>query len=181
MFSLLVRRDGLIEPPAMSEVDSHCHILPGIDDGAPDEQTAIAIANLLLELGVRTVVATPHVISDIFPNTTLQILESVEKLRNLFNDRGLPLDVLAGAEYYAERELLNRIKRDDLLSWGEDRNVLFESSVEYEPMLLEEVIFSIKSAGYTPVLAHAERYRFLQRNREDHQLCSLPELGHNSL
>ena len=92
MFSLLVRRDGLIEPPAMSEVDSHCHILPGLDDGSPDEKTSIAIANLLLELGVRTVVATPHVISDIFPNTTEQILEAAAKLCRLFKEHGLPLD-----------------------------------------------------------------------------------------
>ncbi|MCP4679822.1 MAG: hypothetical protein GY854_30890 [Deltaproteobacteria bacterium] len=163
MFSLLVRRDGLIEPPAMREIDSHCHILPGIDDGSPNEATSIAIANLLLELGVRTVVATPHVISDVYPNTTEEILEAVGKLRRLFDRVGLPLKIIPGAEYYVEKNLLSRIESGDLLSWGDERYVLFESPVEREPMLLEEVIFNLKSAGYTPLLAHAERYRFLQR------------------
>jgi protein-tyrosine phosphatase len=164
MFSLLVRRGGLIEPPTMSEVDAHCHILPGIDDGPTDDKTSIAIGNLLLELGVHTVVATPHVISDIYPNTTEQILESTEKTSLLFKEIGLPLEVIAGAEYYIEKRLLDLIAKDDLLSWGDERFVMFESPEEYEPLLLEEIIFALKSSGYTPVLAHAERYRYLQKN-----------------
>jgi protein-tyrosine phosphatase len=164
MFSLLVRRDGLIEPPAMSEVDAHCHILPGIDDGSPNEKTSIAIANLLLELGVKTVVATPHVISDIYQTTSEQILESVRKISRLFKKIGLPIKVIPGAEYYVERKFIDRIEKDDLLSWSDEKYVLFESPVTREPMLLEEVVFKLKSSGYTPVLAHAERYRWLQQD-----------------
>jgi tyrosine-protein phosphatase YwqE len=163
MFSLLVRRDGLIDPPAMSEVDSHCHILPKIDDGPANENISIAIANLLLEMGVKTVIATPHVISDVYPNTTEQIHEAVEKTNALFSKIGLPLNVLAGAEYYVEKTLLDRIEVDDLVAWGKERYVMFESPEEQEPMLLEEVIFNLKLAGYTPVMAHAERYRYLQK------------------
>ncbi len=146
----------------MSEVDAHCHILPGIDDGARDKKTSIAIANLLLELGVRKVVATPHVISDIYPNSSERIVEAVEALRDLFREVDLPLEIIPGAEYYVEKELLQRIERGDLLSWGEERYVLFESPAERESMILEEVVFNLKSAGYTPLLAHPERYRFLQ-------------------
>ena len=164
MFSLLVRRDGLIEPPSMSEIDTHCHILPGFDDGAEDERTSIAIAHLLLELGVKTVVATPHVISDIYPNTSERILKAVDKLRRLFIDTNIPLEVLPGAEYYVERTFLAQINNRDLLSFGEERYVLFESPASREPMLLNDVIFNLKSAGYTPLLAHVERYRFLQSN-----------------
>jgi protein-tyrosine phosphatase len=164
MFSLFVRRDGLIDPPKMSEVDAHCHILPGIDDGPSDERTSIAIANLLLELGVRTVVATPHVISDVYPNSDETILEAVEQTNVLFSRIGLPLNVIAGAEYYIEMKFFDRIAKGNLLSWGKERYVMFESPEEQEPFLLEEVIFGLKSAGFTPLLAHAERYRYLQRN-----------------
>jgi protein-tyrosine phosphatase len=164
MFSLLIRRDGLIEPPKMTEVDHHCHILPGLDDGADSDETSIAIAHLLLELGVRKVVATPHVISDIYPNTTGAILDAVDTTRRLFEEERLPLDIEAGAEYYVEAELLNRIDNNDIISFGEERYVMFESPLSQKPMLFEEVVFSLKSAGYTPVLAHAERYRFLQGN-----------------
>jgi tyrosine-protein phosphatase YwqE len=175
MFSLLIRRDGLIDPPELGELDAHCHILPGIDDGPTDDRGVLAIARLLLEMGVRRVVATPHVISDVYPNTTATILESVADVRRLLRSSGLDLSVIAGAEYYAEPELLDRVVTDDLLSFGEERYVLFEAPVERPPMLLEDTIFNLKSAGFTPLLAHAERYRFLQG--DERQVEHLRRLG----
>lgn len=162
MFSLLIRRDGLIEPPNMTEVDSHCHILPGLDDGADSDDTAVAIAHLLISLGVKTVVATPHVISDIYPNTTAAIHEGVDHMRDVLRREGLPLDIVAGAEYYVETDFLNRIDRGDVIAWGDERYVMFEAPLSQKPNMLEDVVFSLTSAGYTPVLAHAERYRYLQ-------------------
>jgi len=164
MFSLLIRRDGLIDPPPMGETDAHCHIVPGIDDGPKDDLGALAMARLLCEMGVQKVIATPHVISDIYPNSTATIMGAVEKLQRLFSQSGLAIDVEAGAEYYAEAELLRRIERRDLLSFGAQKYVLFESPVERPPMNLEEIAFCLQSAGYTPLLAHVERYRFLQRD-----------------
>ena len=175
MFSLLIRRDGLIDPPPIGELDAHCHLLPGIDDGPPNDREALAIARSLLEMGVRTVVATPHVISDVYPNSTDVILEGVSRMRRLLSDSGLALEVLAGAEYYAENDLLDLVAKDDLLAFGPEKYVLFESPVEHQPMVLEEVVFNLKSAGYTPLLAHVERYRYLQT---DHDLVErLRRLG----
>lgn len=162
MFSLLVRRDSMIDPPQMDELDTHCHILPGLDDGPPDAAAALAIAKTLVEMGIKTVVATPHIISDIYPLKTTEILEAVAQTRELFKTERVELNIIAGAEYYVEQDFLDRIDQRDILSWGADNNVLFESPVEQEPILLTETIFRLKSAGFTPVLAHAERYRFLQ-------------------
>jgi protein-tyrosine phosphatase len=165
VFSLLIRRDGLIDPPAMGPVDAHCHILPGLDDGPRDDRGALAIARLLVEMGVTKVVATPHVISDVYPNSTERIVEAAERLRKLLFSSGITIEVVAGAEYYAEATLLSLVDRRDLLSFGDERYVLFESPVEQQPMVLEEIGFRLLSAGYTPLLAHVERYRFLQRDR----------------
>ena len=85
MFSLLIRRDGLIEPPAIGDFDVHCHLVPGLDDGARDASATLDIACMLLEMGVRKVVATPHVISDLYPNTTAAILAGVENVRRLLD------------------------------------------------------------------------------------------------
>jgi tyrosine-protein phosphatase YwqE len=159
----------------MGPLDAHCHILPGLDDGPPDDRGALAIARLLVEMGVTKVVATPHVISDVYRNTTARIVEAVELLRRLLFDSGISLEVVAGAEYYAEAAFLALIERRDLLAFGDERYVLFESPVEHQPMILEEVGFSLLAAGYTPLLAHAERYRFLQ---QDHGLVEhLRRLG----
>ena len=162
----MIRRDGLIEPPPIGELDAHCHLLPGLDDGPPNEREALAIARLLLEMGVRTVVATPHVISDVYPNSTDVIINGVSRMRRLLSESGLALEILAGAEYYAENDLLDRIARDDLLAFGPEKYVLFESPVEHQPMVLEEIVFNLRSAGYTPLLAHVERYRYLQADQD---------------
>jgi tyrosine-protein phosphatase YwqE len=164
MFSLFVRRDGLIDPPTFGEFDCHCHILPGLDDGAPDEKTSISIARVLVEMGVRTVAATPHVLSDAYPNSTSRIVETCGFLQRKVAQLGLPLTLVPGAEYYVEREFLQRIERGDILCFGDDRCVLFETPVEHEPLLLDDVVFQLRSAGLTPVLAHAERYRYLSDN-----------------
>ncbi len=175
MFSLLIRRDGLIDPPPMGETDAHCHILPGIDDGPADDLGALAIARLLCDMGVRRVVATPHVISDVYPNSSDRIRGAVEKLRRLIGESGLAIEVVAGAEYYAENELLSRVDRGDLLAFGAERYVLFESPVERQPMVLEEIAFALVSAGYTPLLAHVERYEFLRRDPD--AVARLREIG----
>jgi tyrosine-protein phosphatase YwqE len=115
------------------------------------------------------------VLSDLYPNSSARILAAVESFRRLLATSGVDIDVVPGAEYYAEPELLARIERDDLLAFGDARFVLFESPVEQQPMILEEIIFRLRSAGYTPLLAHAERYRFLQ---EDHDAAErLREIG----
>jgi hypothetical protein len=111
MFSLFIRRDGLIDPPPMGGTDAHCHVLPGIDDGPKDEHGSLAIARLLCEMGVHTVVATPHVISDVYPNSTDRIVGAVDKLRRLLSASGLGIEVVAGAEYYAEPELVARAEK----------------------------------------------------------------------
>ncbi|MBN2801464.1 MAG: hypothetical protein JXR91_00065 [Deltaproteobacteria bacterium] len=164
MFSLFIRRDGLIEPPQIGETDHHCHILCGIDDGPATMEGSVNIAKILLSMGIKTVTATPHIISDLYPNTPAGIRQSVEELQNELIEKNLPLKVVAGAEYYAEQSFLESIEQNALLSFGDEKYVLFECPVETEPMILESIIFQLKSNGYTPLLAHAERYHFLQRD-----------------
>ena len=164
MFSLFIRRDGLIDPPQIGDVDHHCHILPSIDDGPATVEGSLAIAGILLSMGITTVTATPHVISDVYPNSTEKIINAVKNFKEILMQNGLPLKIDAGAEYYTESSFIKKIEAHDILSFGEKNHVLFESPVETPPILFENVIFHLKSNGYTPLLAHAERYRFLQKD-----------------
>lgn len=167
----------MIDPPSMAETDGHCHILPGLDDGAPCLDTSLAIAHLLMAMGVRRVVATPHVISDVYPTKTEEILRSAEELRGEFKAQGIPLEIIPAAEYYAEPAFLHRVEKGDILCWGEEKYVLFETPLEQEPLLLEEIVFRLLAAGYTPLLAHVERYRFAQKDAKFERLGHLRRLG----
>ncbi|MBN2342386.1 MAG: capsular biosynthesis protein [Deltaproteobacteria bacterium] len=164
MFSLFIRRDGLINPPNLGSTDFHCHILPDIDDGPKDERGSLAIATLLLELGVNRICCTPHVISDLYPNTTEKIVARVNEFQKTLNDRGIPLELIPAAEYYAEPAFLDRIEKGDILCTGEKRYVLFESPAEHPPRFLKDIIFALQTQGYTPLLAHVERYYFIQKD-----------------
>ncbi len=175
MFSLLVKRHQMIDPPPMSEIDTHCHILPGLDDGPSELDESLDIAESLIQMGVRTVVATPHVMSDTYPLSSEQIRQATAALQEELCSRGLALEVLPGAEYYVESQFLQRIDQGDILAWGEERCVLFETAVAQASMLFKEAIFQLSSAGYTPVLAHVERYHFLQNNPE--AMASLKKMG----
>jgi protein-tyrosine phosphatase len=177
MFSILVRRDGLIDPPPMGEFDAHCHLLPGIDDGPKDVAGSLAIARSLSWMGIKSVVATPHVMSDVYPNSTEGISTAAEAFRIRLREEGIPLEVTAGAEYYLEPELLGRIERGDLLSFGEKRYVLFEGPLAQKSVILEDVIFRLKVAGYTPLLAHPERYHYFSKKPGPDAFARLKELG----
>jgi tyrosine-protein phosphatase YwqE len=121
------------------------------------------------------VAATPHVISDVYPNTADGIRAGVEALSSALREVGLALEVLPAAEYYAESAFLTAIRRQDVISFGPEQFVLFESPVDTTPLLLEDIIYHLRSSGYTPLLAHAERYRFLQGNPR--MVEHLKELG----
>lgn len=164
MFSLFIRRDGLISPPNLGPIDYHCHILPDIDDGPRDTRGSLAIANLLMELGVQKICCTPHVISDLYPNTTEKIITRVAELQKVLDDAHIPLKLQPSAEYYAEPAFLTRIEQDDILCTGENRYVLFESPAEQPPRFLKDIIFALQLKGYTPLLAHVERYYFIQKD-----------------
>ncbi len=167
----------MIDPPQMSETDAHCHILPGLDDGASCLETSLAIAHLLTAMGVRRVVATPHVMSDVYPTPSEKIREAAAALQGEFRARGIPLEILPAAEYYAEQAFLERIKKGDVLFWGDERYVLFETPLEQEPRALEEIVFRLRVSGYTPLLAHVERYRFAQKDAKFERLGHLRRLG----
>ena len=165
MFSLLVRRDGLIDPPELGDTDYHCHILPGIDDGPRDMKSATALALRLVEMGVSTVVASPHVISDVYPNTRKSILIKTKQFQREIRQQGIPLTVVPGAEYYCEQSFLKLVEEEPLLSFGAENYVLFESPVD-TPVMMKEIVFMLRSSGYVPLLAHVERYRFIQNDFE---------------
>lgn len=153
-------------PPPIHAVDSHCHILPGLDDGPTHMSQSIAMARSLLAMGVHTVVATPHVISDIYPTHPAQIESAAHDLRRALDEAKLNLEVLIGAEYYLEQSFTNAVRAGEVLAWGPQRSLLFEFAPDQEPRMLPEALHIIQGCGYEPVLAHAERYRIYQKHPE---------------
>ena len=140
-------------------VDMHSHFIPGIDDGSPDLDTTMELLQAMVDLGYRKVITTPHSMADGYRNPNDKILAGLEQVRAEASRRGIAIEVEASAEYYLDHELEEKVKRKDIITFG-DKLLLFELSFMGEPNALRSVVFEMQTAGYRPVLAHPERYTF---------------------
>lgn len=145
-------------------LDIHSHILPGLDDGVRDLESAVALAAEASAAGVELIVATPHVRSD-FPTTSAQIAEGVEAVAAALAVHAIPLDVVGGAE--VAMDWIPRLLDDDLAGYtlaGSGRYLLVEFPYEGWPRAAELVLSELASRGVTAVLAHPERNDVVQEN-----------------
>jgi tyrosine-protein phosphatase YwqE len=143
-------------------VDMHSHILPGIDDGCKTFEQSVELVKTFINKGYKKLITTPHVMGDYYRNTPEIIQEKVDQLRDIVKTSGLDIEIEAAAEYYLDESFLERIEKNEkLLSFGRKKYVLFETSYINPSPYFKHVVFSLRTQGYTPVLAHPERYVYL--------------------
>ncbi len=147
-------------------IDIHCHILPGIDDGAKDIEDAISLIKKFAILGIDQFIVTPHIMQGYYANNDVTIANSYEKLIESLAAADLTHVVIhPSAEYmmdYHFEELLEKKNLHPL----KGKYVLVEMSYLQPPMNLFEIIQRIRQLGYFPVLAHPERYSYYHDKRE---------------
>ena len=158
MFGLFNRRQSILDSGLLKgAVDNHSHILYGLDDGVTKQEDSLAILRWLEEQGVSEVWFTPHVMEDV-PNTTEGIRARFEELKAVY-DGGLQLHL--AAEYMIDTLFEERLEKRDLLEHGEEV-VLVETSAIAPPINLWNVLEQMLKAGYRPLIAHPERYRYME-------------------
>lgn len=145
------------------KVDIHSHLIPQLDDGVQSIEEAIDIILELVGMGYEKVITTPHIMSDFFNNSEEKILAGLEVVRQEIKRRDINMAIEAAAEYYLDEKLYERSDNpeEEFLTFGENF-LLFETSFMNKPFYLNDFIFKIKSRGITPVMAHPERYAYLQ-------------------
>lgn len=158
-------------------VDMHSHLLPSIDDGCKSFDESIELIKKLIDLGYKKLICTPHIMGDFYRNTPEIILGKLDQLNDIIKQLGLDIELGAAAEYYLDESFMKRInKSEELLCFGKEKYVLFETSYMNASPHLENVIFMLQSLGYTPILAHPERYVYLFENYNE-QLHKLHKKG----
>ena len=146
--------------------DIHSHLLPNLDDGVRSFEQAEEIILRFQALGYSKLITTPHVMSDAYRNTNTDILARLQELRDHLQQKNINMQIEAAAEYYLDEDLYRRLEENDsLLTFG-DKYLLFEMNFLTEPFNLRDFVFLAATRGYKPVLAHPERYLFLQQNLE---------------
>lgn len=158
MFSIFKRKK-----PKLSElisdgfIDIHSHILPGIDDGAKDLKESENMIFRMNELGFSKIIATPHTYPGLYENTNEAIKETFQMFSKNIN---LPIKVDYASEYMIDHSLIEKSEKKSLLTIKKNY-VLVEMSYVGSPLNLHEIIFSLRTNDYIPILAHPERYNFL--------------------
>jgi len=149
-------------------VDMHSHLIPGIDDGAPTVQASIELIQELHAMGYTKLITTPHIMSDFYKNTPEIINSGLENMRAELKERNIPVELDAAAEYYMDFDFEAKVDGKNLMTFGENY-VLFEISFINEPEQIDNVVFKMRTSGYTPVLAHVERYPYWYSRPEQYE------------
>ena len=156
--------------------DVHSHLVPGVDDGAPDMTSALALISRLHHLGFERLVTTPHIMSDLYPNTPDILQPRFHELKLEVAKRFPSLPLILAAEYFLDTSFIELLENPDKLltfpcvdplNGDKHEMLLFEFAFHEAPNdeLLTEAIFKMQTSGITPVVAHCARYPYWHMDR----------------
>jgi len=143
-------------------IDLHCHILPGIDDGAGDLATSLAMARAAVADGIRVTACTPHIYPGLYENNAAGIRAGAKRLSEVLRERGVPLSLVCGADTHLAPGLLGRLRDGSVPTLHDSRYFLLEPPHHVAPPRFEESVFELMTAGYVPVVTHPERLTWIE-------------------
>lgn len=144
-------------------IDLHCHLLPGVDDGAKSIEESIAMARLSAEQGVETIACTPHMTPGVFENRGSDVRERIARLQLALEEAEAPVRLVTGADVHVAPNLVVELRSGAALSLNDTRYVLIEPPHHVFPPRLEDFFFGLMAADFTPVLTHPERLTWIAR------------------
>lgn len=157
-------------------IDLHCHMLPGVDDGAKDLPFALDMARAAVNEGISHILLTPHHMDGDYTNHKKDVLERVSTFQEEITQAQIPLTVFPGQEVHLTGDLLKAIDQDDILYMDEGgRYLLLELPHSGVPEYTENIIFELRTRGITPVIAHPERNHGFQKDPD--KLYDIIQMG----
>lgn len=169
IFNFFKSKPSLKELIPNGFVDIHSHILPGIDDGSKNIKESLSLIYQMKEIGFSKIIGTPHTYQGLYDNTNESIKASYDLVKKNLKEE---VEIDYASEYMIDGSLLKRIKEGSLLTI-KDNYVLVEMSFISAPIDLYEIIFKLQLNNYIPVIAHPERYLFINYN----ELQKLHKIG----
>lgn len=148
------------------KTDMHSHILPGIDDGANSIETSLSLIRGMKNLGYQKLIATPHIMWDMYRNTPEIINQKLELVRNAVKGEGIDIEINAAAEYFLDEHVEDLLKNKEPMLVVSENKVLVEFSMAFPSMNIKSILFEMQLQGYQPVVAHPERYTYLAGDKQ---------------
>lgn len=145
-------------------IDLHCHILPGIDDGAADLSVSCAMARAFVEDGVSVVACTPHILPGLYHNAGAEIRIAVQALQVELDREEIALRLVTGSDAHIVPDFVEGLNAGRLLPLADSRYVLVEPPHHVAPLRLEDFFFGLLVAGFVPILTHPERLAWIEQH-----------------
>jgi len=142
--------------------DLHCHILPGLDDGAADLSASIKMAQAFVADGVTVVACTSHILPGLYQNSGPQLRQATADLQQVLDREGIPLRLVTGADNHVTPSFVAELRSGHLLPLADTRYVLVEPPHHVVAPRLEDLFFNLLVAGFVPILTHPERLTWIE-------------------
>jgi len=145
-------------------IDLHSHILPGVDDGAPDLATALEMARMAVDDGVAIMACTPHFMPGLYDNQSGDITLRVAELNDRLQQHDIDLALVTGSDAHVRPDFLSCLREGRILTLHGSRYVLFEPPHNLLPQRLDDLLFNVIAGGFVPILTHPERLEWIEPN-----------------
>jgi protein-tyrosine phosphatase len=142
-------------------IDVHCHILPGIDDGAKDMDTSLSMADIAQKEGISTLIATPHFWYGHYENSYEEVSKRVEELNVILKSKHINVNILTGQEVFFDRHTLEHYRSGVIKGLNSTRYILLELPMDRIPENVFESIYELQLLGAEIIIAHPERYMYI--------------------
>ena len=145
-------------------IDIHTHILSNVDDGAVNMANSLYALQAAEKAGFTDIILTPHYIPDYYENTVEELKEKINNLKEQTYKGNIIINIHEGNEIYVCEELMDLVKNNQLYTLAGSRYVLIELPLNHKLFITNSIITELIANDYIPILAHPERYEFIQEN-----------------
>ena len=143
-------------------IDFHSHILPNIDDGSASIEETINLIKEASKVGFTGIISTSHNIQGYYEFDCHDRKELLEIVQNKVNIDSLNFNLYLGSEIYFSAEMIELIKEKKASTINNTRYILFELPMNVKPLFVKEMVYTLIQDGYKPIIAHPERYSYVQ-------------------
>lgn len=156
-------------------IDIHSHIVFEVDDGSKSIEDSIEMILEAEEAGFTDIIATPHYMESAYEVPRKQIKEKIDSIINILNDNNVKVKIHQGNEIYITNNMVDLLNNNLASTLNNSKYVLFETPMNVEPLNLLDVVYTLLENNKVPIIAHPERYEFIQKN--PNKLIELMENG----
>lgn len=145
-------------------IDFHTHIIPNIDDGSRSIEETFNLIQEAKEAGFEGIILTSHYIENYYETGARERDIWVKAIRDSLRTKGININLYIANEIYFSENMLDLLIERKASTINNGSYVLFEMPLNIQPIDLYEVIYSLQQNKIIPILAHPERYTFVQKN-----------------